>query len=569
MRGTASRARASSWLMERACELPYASQRDVARLAQAAGVFRQRLRARRGPQPRTPPSLVGTGEAVAARTYAYAMRAAAPARRCIVLVTPFAVYPPRHGGARRVAALVRALSAAFDIVLVSDEASLYDARSFADFGTLRALHLVERPADANPAQPATLRDRMRSHAHPALARAVAAAVERYRPAIVQVEHAELAELVHGRAPGARWVLGLHDAYGPADFTDPADAAGVRQDAARVRCDHRVLGGGRPAWSRIRGSRASPTAARCRSTPMSRPLRRQLLFVGPFRYAPNRDGIVRFLREAWPAIRAAVPEATLLVLGGDESAEAVAQEPAFAQPGVTVSGHRDDVPALLAQCALTINPLAGIRGSAVKLVEALAAGRVCVSTADGARGFREARAPRPRRRRRRRGHGGAHRRAAHPAGGAAPARGSARVRVGSLFLGAQRGTAARALRRPPARRAPADPVTTNYDRIARFYDVDMARNMPFDDVGFYRALAAAAGGRVLELGCGNGRILLELLAGGHRCDGRRRVRRHARGVAAQGARARAAGPRRADGHPRARAASRALRWSSFPTRSSPT
>ena len=32
------------------------------------------------------------------------------------------------------------------------------------------------------------------------------------------------------------------------------------------------------------------------------------------------------------------------------------------------------------------PLTGIRGSAIKLVETLAAGRVCVSTVDGARGF---------------------------------------------------------------------------------------------------------------------------------------------------------------------------------------
>lgn len=57
------------------------------------------------------------------------------------------------------------------------------------------------------------------------------------------------------------------------------------------------------------------------------------------------------------------------------------------------------------------------------------------------------------------------------------------------------------------------MSTNYDRIARFYDVDMAQNMPFDDAGFYAERCAAAGGPVLELGCGNGRILLRLLARG--------------------------------------------------------
>jgi SAM-dependent methyltransferase len=57
------------------------------------------------------------------------------------------------------------------------------------------------------------------------------------------------------------------------------------------------------------------------------------------------------------------------------------------------------------------------------------------------------------------------------------------------------------------------MTGNYDRIARFYDIDMGQNMQFDDVGFYVRLAAQVRGPVLELGCGNGRILLPLLRAG--------------------------------------------------------
>jgi SAM-dependent methyltransferase len=55
--------------------------------------------------------------------------------------------------------------------------------------------------------------------------------------------------------------------------------------------------------------------------------------------------------------------------------------------------------------------------------------------------------------------------------------------------------------------------SSYDRIAHLYDVDMARNMAFDDVALYVDQAARAGGPVLELGCGNGRILLELVERG--------------------------------------------------------
>lgn len=54
---------------------------------------------------------------------------------------------------------------------------------------------------------------------------------------------------------------------------------------------------------------------------------------------------------------------------------------------------------------------------------------------------------------------------------------------------------------------------SYDAIAQVYATDMGRSMPFDDIGWYRDVCAAHGGRALELGCGTGRILIELAAAG--------------------------------------------------------
>lgn len=56
-------------------------------------------------------------------------------------------------------------------------------------------------------------------------------------------------------------------------------------------------------------------------------------------------------------------------------------------------------------------------------------------------------------------------------------------------------------------------TWSYDAIADVYATDMGRSMPFDDVGWYRDVCLAHGGRALELGCGTGRILIELVAAG--------------------------------------------------------
>ena len=378
-------------LMQRVCALPYASQRELATPNVARAVFSARRRACSVLLPLAPLRLryeSRRGIELRGASYACRFRAAAsggPARPRVLLVTPFAVFPPRHGGARRVAGLLRGLVADHDVMLISDEAGLYDARSLAPMDGLYAARLVERGRDAG-ATATDLAVRMAAHCHPQMVAAVDDALARFRPAIVQVEHVELADLVAHRHAGARWVLGLHDAVAAADFADATarqrffgktlaayDAVTVCSDEDAALTPHRQVVGV-PNGSAVALGDYRPSEPG------------ELLFVGPFRYAPNLEGIRRFVAEAWPTIRAACPGTRLTVLGGDESKAIVATDPLLRQPDIAVLGHREDVPELLRGATLTINPLQGIRGSAVKLIESLSAGRICVSTREGARGF---------------------------------------------------------------------------------------------------------------------------------------------------------------------------------------
>jgi glycosyltransferase involved in cell wall biosynthesis len=119
--------------------------------------------------------------------------------------------------------------------------------------------------------------------------------------------------------------------------------------------------------------------------------RTILFLGPFRYEPNLAGIVRFLETVYPRLRTEIPGVQMEVLAGDEGVSIARRFDCFRQQGVEVRGHTNNVQAHLSDCALTVNPLSGIRGSSIKLAESLVSGRICVSTVAGARGFRSLKA----------------------------------------------------------------------------------------------------------------------------------------------------------------------------------
>ncbi|MCB9913670.1 MAG: glycosyltransferase [Planctomycetes bacterium] len=109
---------------------------------------------------------------------------------------------------------------------------------------------------------------------------------------------------------------------------------------------------------------------------------ELLFLGSLDYAPNVDGLERFLAEVWPALRAARPRTSLVVVGRAPSAELRRE----ARPGVHVIPDVDDVRPYLARAAALVVPLTIGGGSRLKIAEALAMGCPVVSTEIGAQGY---------------------------------------------------------------------------------------------------------------------------------------------------------------------------------------
>jgi glycosyltransferase involved in cell wall biosynthesis len=108
-------------------------------------------------------------------------------------------------------------------------------------------------------------------------------------------------------------------------------------------------------------------------------------MGPFRSPVNWHGIRDFTDRVYPAIEGAVQGVSLIILGGKGAREIAAPHTCFDNPSIEILEYVEDVHPLLQACALTINPQAELRGSSIKVIESLAAGRVCVSTRAGARG----------------------------------------------------------------------------------------------------------------------------------------------------------------------------------------
>lgn len=105
-------------------------------------------------------------------------------------------------------------------------------------------------------------------------------------------------------------------------------------------------------------------------------RHDLVFVGGFRHPPNVDAMRWFLQDAWPRVRARLPDVRLHVIGDAPDASIRAFD---GRDGVAVHGHVPDIRPYMDGCRVALAPLrygAGVKG---KVNLSMAHGQPVVAT----------------------------------------------------------------------------------------------------------------------------------------------------------------------------------------------
>jgi len=110
--------------------------------------------------------------------------------------------------------------------------------------------------------------------------------------------------------------------------------------------------------------------------------RTIVFFGHLAYVPNFDGVNHFVKDIWPRIAEAHPEASLKIIGDRPPPSLLA----LAAPRIELTGFVPDLRPHLAAAAAVVVPLRFGGGTRLKIVEAMAMGKAIVSTTLGAEGI---------------------------------------------------------------------------------------------------------------------------------------------------------------------------------------
>lgn len=337
----------------------------------------------------------------------------------ILFLTPYLPSPPRSGGPRRVHGLMTGLAANHDVAVLS----LVDPRED-QTAAINATRAYCRAVTTVPnnrhglATSAKRRLQLRSllsagsferlvYHEPAFQVALDRLLAHDAYDIINVEFAQMAPYRFPRGGGRRprVVLDEHNIeYDILRRTFAAEAGFDRKFYSYVNY-WKLRREERAAWRRVDGcsltstrderllrdqNGAVPTAVVPNGVDVEdfRPgtdaacAPATLVFFGAISYYPNTDGLLFFLREIWPLLRARHPDVRLRIVG-PEPPPSIAR---WAGEAIEVTGFVDDVRPYIAGATAIIAPLRIGGGTRLKIVEAMAMGKTIVATPIGAEGL---------------------------------------------------------------------------------------------------------------------------------------------------------------------------------------
>ena len=108
----------------------------------------------------------------------------------------------------------------------------------------------------------------------------------------------------------------------------------------------------------------------------------LFFIGSLDWKPNQEGLLWFLHKVWPICQAKFPHLSFYVAGRNMP-EKIKQ---MTLDGVFMMGEVDDAAAFVNQHDIAIVPLLSGSGMRAKIIEAMALGKVVITTSIGLEGI---------------------------------------------------------------------------------------------------------------------------------------------------------------------------------------
>jgi len=110
----------------------------------------------------------------------------------------------------------------------------------------------------------------------------------------------------------------------------------------------------------------------------------VLFVGNFKWLPNRDAAKFLVEEIWPHIKSRLPQAKLSIVGRNPTREIFKLQ----QADITVNGQVEDIRTALSSASVLLAPIRNGRGTKYKVLEAMASGVPVVTTKLGIEGIKD-------------------------------------------------------------------------------------------------------------------------------------------------------------------------------------